>query len=72
MPVQRGEHGQHGVSVSPCRRFRCRTLEDLVRWSNALSLSLCPPPVTEAQLGLAKDSYRGFTGTEALRAPKSR
>ena len=47
-------HAPHGIALSPCRRFRCRTFEDLVRWSNALSLSFSPPPVTEAQLGLGK------------------
>lgn len=47
-------HGPHGIAPSRCRRFRCRTYEDLVRWSNALSLSFSPPPVTEAQLGLGK------------------
>ena len=47
-------HAPHGIALSPCRRFRCRTFEELVRWSNALSLSFSPPPVTEAQLGLAE------------------
>ena len=47
-------HAPHGIALSPCRRFRCRTFEELVRWSNALSLSFSPPPVTEAQLGLGK------------------